>query len=77
VGYLVFIATAVFLFGDLDAVYGGYTLAALDTEQYVTFGIVVLGVAFVLSRWSSELPALYRRHPARATAGQPASVAAP
>ncbi len=72
VGYLVFVATAVFMFGGLDMVYADFTLGPIDTEDYVTSGIVLLGAAYVLSREPRLLAHFHRPDQQREPAAVPA-----
>ena len=57
-GYLMLVATTVFMFGKLEMIASGYTVGAYETEVVVASGMVLLGAAFLISRAFRRLSAL-------------------
>jgi hypothetical protein len=58
VGYLILVATCVFFFGAAYVPFVGAHVTALDTEAYVSAGLVLIGAAFVISQALRSLPSL-------------------
>jgi hypothetical protein len=60
VGYLILVATCVFMFGVLDAPFLATRMGAFNTEAIVAGGLVLIGAAFAITQALRSLPSLRR-----------------
>ena len=60
IGYLIIVATCVFFFVEREFDFVKTTVQAWDSEGWVAFGIVNLGLAFVFMRHVERIAAVLR-----------------